>query len=37
MQRGELLVSVAHRERLRRLDEPAGALGIFFDIHGMFP
>jgi hypothetical protein len=33
MQRRELLVSVAHRERLRRLDESPRALGVFFNIH----
>src|SRR5579871_5866761 len=33
MERGELLMSLAHGERLRRLDESPGALGIFFDIH----
>jgi hypothetical protein len=33
MQRGELLVAIAHGKRLRRLDEPARALGVFFNIH----
>jgi hypothetical protein len=33
MQRRELLMSVAHGERLRRLDEAARALGVFFNIH----
>src|SRR5579863_5881683 len=33
MRRGKLLVALAHGKRLRRLDEPARALGIFFDIH----
>jgi hypothetical protein len=33
MQRRELLVSVAHGERLRRLDEAARPLGVFFNIH----
>jgi len=34
MQRRELLVAIARRKRLRRLDEAAGALGVFFNIHG---
>jgi hypothetical protein len=33
MQRRKLLVAVAHRQRLRRLDETARTLGVFFDIH----
>ena len=33
MQRRELLVSVAHGKRLRRLDEAARPLGVFFNIH----
>src|ERR1700681_683148 len=37
MQRRKLLVPFAHRERLRRLDETARALGVFFNIHGSFP
>src|ERR1700733_2074025 len=34
MQRRKLLVAVAHRERLRRLDKAARTLGMFFNIHG---
>jgi hypothetical protein len=34
MQRRKLLVAVAHRQRLRRLDKAARALGVFFNIHG---
>jgi hypothetical protein len=34
MQRRKLLVAVAHRERLRRLDKAARTLGVFFNIHG---
>ena len=30
---GELLVSLALGERLRRLDETAAAVGIFLEIH----
>ena len=37
MQRRELLVAVAHRQRLRRLDEAARPLGVFFNIHRLFP
>ncbi len=37
MQRRKLLVAVAHRQRLRRLDEAARALGVFFNIHRYFP
>src|ERR1700680_4002805 len=33
MQRRELLMAVAHGERLRRLDKATGALGVFFNIH----
>ena len=33
MQRRELLMSVAHGQRLRRLDEAARTLGVFFNIH----
>ncbi len=33
VQRRELLVPVAHGQRLRRLDEAARTLGVFFDIH----
>jgi hypothetical protein len=33
MQRRKLLVALAHRERLRRLDETARTLGVFFNIH----
>jgi hypothetical protein len=33
MQRRELLVAVAHRERLRRLDKTARPLGVFFNVH----
>ena len=33
----ELLVPLARRERLRRLDESTRALGVFFDIHEMLP
>src|SRR5882724_8896633 len=33
MQRRKLLMAVAQRERLRRLDEAARAFGVFFDIH----
>jgi hypothetical protein len=29
VQRRELLVAVAHRQRLRRLDEAAGPFGVF--------
>jgi hypothetical protein len=34
MQRRKLLMAVAHRQRLRRLDKAARALGVFFNIHG---
>ena len=37
MQWRKLLVAVAHRKRLRRLDETARTLGVFFDIHEYFP
>ena len=37
MQRRKLLVAVAHRERLRRLDETACTLGVFFNIHELLP
>jgi hypothetical protein len=37
MQRRELLVSVAHGQRLRRLDKTARPLGVFFNIHRWFP
>ena len=37
MQRRELLVAVAHRQRLRRLDETARTLGVFFNIHRYLP
>ena len=33
MQCRELLVALAHRQRLRRLDETARPLGVFFNIH----
>ena len=33
VQRRELLVAVAHGQRLRRLDEPARTLGVFLNIH----
>ena len=33
VQRRELLVAIAHGQRLRRLDEAARALGVFFNIH----
>ena len=33
MQRRKLLVAVAHRQRLRRLDKAARTLGVFFNIH----
>jgi hypothetical protein len=33
MQRRELLVAVADGKRLRRLDETARTLGVFFNIH----
>jgi hypothetical protein len=36
MQRRKLLVAVAHRQRLRRLDKTARALGVFFNIHNIF-
>ena len=29
----ELLMTLAQRERLRRLDESLGAIGVFFDVH----
>src|SRR5262249_34136072 len=35
--RSELLVTFAQRQRLRRLNEPAGALGIFFKFHALLP
>jgi hypothetical protein len=34
MQRRKLLVAVAHRERLCRLDKAARPLSVFFNIHG---
>jgi hypothetical protein len=37
MQRRELLVSVAHGQRLRRLDKTARPLGVFLNIHRWFP
>src|SRR6202021_1825794 len=37
MQCRKLLVAVARRERLCRLDKTARALGVFFNIHGSFP
>src|ERR1700704_3909122 len=37
MQRRKLLVALTHRERLRRLDETARALGVFFNIHRYVP
>ena len=37
MQRRKLLVAVAHRQRLRRLDKAARTLGVFFNIHRYFP
>jgi hypothetical protein len=37
MQRRKLLVAVAHCERLRRLDKTARTLGVFFNIHRIFP
>ena len=33
VQRRELLVPIAQGQRLRRLDEPARALGVFLNIH----
>src|SRR5262249_16128032 len=33
VQRRKLLVSFAHRQRLRRLDETARTLGVFLNIH----
>ena len=33
MQRRELLVALAHGERLRRLDKAAHAFGVFFNVH----
>jgi hypothetical protein len=33
MQRRKLLVAVTHCQRLRRLDETARTLGVFFHIH----
>jgi hypothetical protein len=35
MERRKLLVAFACRERLRRLDEAAHALGVFFNVHGI--
>ena len=37
MQRRKLLVAVAHRQRLRRLDKTARTLGVFLDIHKVIP
>jgi hypothetical protein len=37
MQRRELLVTVSHGERLRRLDETARTLGVFLNIHRLLP
>src|SRR5450631_2629811 len=37
MQRRKLLVAVTHRQRLRRLDKTARTLGVFFNIHRIFP
>ena len=31
---GELLMALAQGQRLRGLDEPASAVGVFLDIHG---
>jgi hypothetical protein len=36
VQRRKLLVPLAHRKRLRRLDEAACALGVFLNIHRYF-
>ena len=33
----KLLVAIAHRQRLRRLDKAARPLGVFFNIHRSFP
>jgi hypothetical protein len=33
MQGGKLLVPLAHRKRLRGLDEAPGTFGVFFNIH----
>ena len=37
VQRRELLVAVAHGQRLRRLDETARTLGVFLNIHSLLP
>ncbi|GGI31994.1 hypothetical protein GCM10010987_67230 [Bradyrhizobium guangdongense] len=38
MERGKLLMPLAHRKRLRGLDEAPGAFGILLDIHSFsFP
>ena len=37
VQRRKLLMAVTHGQRLRRLDETARALGVFFNIHRYFP
>ena len=34
---GELLMPLAQRKRLRRLNKPAGPIGVFFEIHGSTP
>jgi len=37
MQWRKLLVAVAHRQRLRRLDKATRPLGVFFNIHQLIP